>query len=43
MMLYGEILSWSPMPVNPVTPVSDHDRISPYNIYTKSSRQVMGI
>ena len=27
--------------VNPLTPVSDQDRISPYNINTVSSRQVM--
>ena len=28
---------------NPLTPVSDQDRISPYNINTISSRQVMRI
>ena len=27
--------------VNPLTPMSDQDRISPYNINTISSRQVM--
>ena len=27
--------------VNPLTPISDQDRISPYNINTISSRQVM--
>ena len=29
--------------VNPFTPTSDQDRISPYNINTISSRQVMRI
>ena len=29
--------------VNPLTPTSDQDRISPYNINTISSRQVMRI
>ena len=29
--------------VNPFTPMSDQDRISPYNINTISSRQVMRI
>ena len=29
--------------VNPLTPMSDQDRISPYNINTISSRQVMRI
>ena len=29
--------------VNPSTPMSDQDRISPYNITTISSRQVMRI
>ena len=29
--------------VNPLTPTSDRDRISPYNINTMSSRQVMRI
>ena len=28
---------------NPLTPICDQDRISPYNINTISSRQVMGI
>ena len=28
---------------NPLTPIGDQDRISPYNINTISSRQVMGI
>ena len=27
--------------LNPLTPMSDQDRISPYNINTISSRQVM--
>ena len=31
------------MPLNPYTPISDQDRISPYNIDTISSRQVMRI
>ena len=30
-------------PFNPITPMSDQDRISPYNINTISSRRVMGI
>ena len=29
--------------INPLTPVSDQDRISPYYIYTISYRQVMRI
>ena len=29
--------------LNPLTPVSDQDRISPYCIYTISCRQVMRI
>ena len=29
--------------LNPITPMSDQDRISPYNINTISSRQVMRI
>ena len=29
--------------LNPFTPTSDQDRISPYNINTLSSRQVMRI
>ena len=29
--------------LNPLIPMSDQDRISPYNIYTISSRQVMRI
>ena len=29
--------------LNPLTPISDGDRISPYNIDTMSSRQVMRI
>ena len=29
--------------VNPLTPMSDQDRISPYKINTISSRQVMRI
>ena len=29
--------------VNPLTPMSDQDRISPYNINTMASRQVMRI
>ena len=30
-------------PLNPLTPMSDQDRISPYNINTISSGQVMRI
>ena len=29
--------------INPLTPISDQDRISPYNINTISIRQVMGM
>ena len=29
--------------INSITPVGDQDRISPYNINTISSRQVMGL
>ena len=29
--------------VNPLTPMSDQDRISPYNINTVSTKQVMRI
>ena len=29
--------------INPLTPMSDQDRISPYNINTTSNRQVMRI
>ena len=29
--------------VNPLTPTSDQDRISPYNVNTMASRQVMRI
>ena len=29
--------------INPLTPMSDQDRISPYNINTISSRQLMRI
>ena len=29
--------------LSPLTPMSDQDRISPYNIHTISSRQVMRI
>ena len=29
--------------INPLTPISDQDRISPYNVNTISSRQVMRI
>ena len=32
-----------PCDINPLTPVSDQDRISPYYIYTISHRQVMRI
>ena len=30
-------------PPNPVTPISDQERISPYNIDTPSDTQVMGM
>ena len=29
--------------VNPLTPMSDQDKISPYNIHTISRRQVMRV
>ena len=29
--------------LNPFTPISDQKRISPYNVYTLTSRQVMRI
>ena len=29
--------------LNPSTPISDQKRISPYNVYTLTSRQVMRI
>ena len=32
-----------PCPIHPLTPMSDHDRTSPYNINTESSRQVRRI
>ena len=32
-----------PATTNPLTPISDQDRISPYDINTISSRQVMRI
>ena len=31
------------IPINPLTPISDQDRISPYSINTISSRQVVRI
>ena len=31
------------VPLNPLSPMSDQDRISPYNIKTKSARKVMRI
>ena len=34
---------WSLTLLNPLTPMSDQDRISPYYIYTVSCRQVMRI
>ena len=37
------ILSLTIPLINPFTPISDRDRISPYNINTKSCRQVMRI
>ena len=35
--------SSKPPLINPFSPISDQDRISPYNINTISSRQVMRI
>ena len=32
-----------PCPINPLTPISDQNRTSPYNINTESSRQVRRI
>ena len=37
----GFLIQWAAL--NPLTPMSDQDRISPYNINTISSRQVMRI
>ena len=34
-------MGFHPLTFNPLTPKSDQDRISPYNINTISSRQVM--
>ena len=46
--IFGDLLLNRPMAIenlfilfNPVTPTIDHDRISPYNVNTISSRQVM--
>ena len=36
-------IPWSLTQLIPLTPMSDQERISPYNIYTISCRQVMGI
>ena len=36
-------IPWSLTLLNPLTPMSDQDRISPYYIYTISCRQVMRI
>ena len=41
--VYVEYLIWYNWEVNPLTPMSDQDRISPYNINTISTRQVMRI
>ena len=38
-----EIINSQILGVNPFTPTNDQDRISPYNINTISSRQVMRI
>ena len=38
-----ELLKLVMVSFNPLTPTSDQDRISPYNINTISSRQVMRI
>ena len=37
----GFLIQWAAL--NPLTPMSDQDRISPYNINTISSRQVTRI
>ena len=37
------VTTYSSVSFNPLTPTSDQDRISPYNINTISSRQVMRI
>ena len=37
------LASFSQNDFNPLTPMSDQDRISPYNINTISTRQVMRI
>ena len=38
-----ELLKLVMVSFNPLTPMSDQDRISPYNINTISTRQVMRI
>ena len=43
MDIVGRNSVWSLMGINLFTPTSDQDRISPYNINTISSRQVMRI
>ena len=37
------VTTYSSVSFNPLTPTSDQDRISPYNINTISGRQVMRI
>ena len=39
---HREALTWLCL-LNPLTPVSDQDRISPYYVYTISCRQVVRI
>ena len=38
---YSTLVFWQVITNNPITPSSDQERISPYNINTISSRQVM--
>ena len=38
---YSTLVFWQVFTNNPITPSSDQERISPYNINTISSRQVM--
>ena len=44
-MLYHSVIGdlWQAVLLNPVSPVNDQDKISPYYIYTISWRQVMRI
>ena len=38
---YSTLVFWQVITNNPINPSSDQERISPYNINTISSRQVM--